>query len=214
MLDNKSLPYKVVEHPYLEVLLTTLRNKLTNPRLFRETITKMSLMMGLEAIKELPLVDREVETPFQKVVGKKIENSPCLVSILRAGNGMIEGLLDIFPDSPIGHIGMFRDKNNNNQAVEYYCKLPSNIEGKNIFLLDPLLATGNTAVATIDKLKEFKVGTIYFLSLLSSHRGIHKIYDHHPEVKIFTGSVEPEMNDQDYLIPGVGDAGDRLYGTM
>ena len=103
MLDNKSLPYKVVEHPYLEVLLTTLRNKLTNPRLFRETITKMSLMMGLEAIKELPLVDREVETPFQKVVGRKIEHSPCLVSIFRAGNGMIEGLLDLFPER--GHTG-------------------------------------------------------------------------------------------------------------
>ena len=214
MLEKNDLPYKLVEHPYLEVLLTTLRNKLTAPRLFRETITKMSLMMGLEASKDLTFVDYEVETPFQRVVGKRIEHSPCLVSILRAGNGMIDGLLDIFPDAPIGHIGMFRDKSNNNQAVEYYCKLPSDIEGKNIFLLDPLLATGNTAVATIDKLKEFKVGQIYFLSLLSSHRGIRQIYDHHPEVKIFTGSVEPEMNDHDYLIPGVGDAGERLYGTL
>jgi uracil phosphoribosyltransferase len=210
---NKEICH-LVQHPYLETLLTTLRDKKTKARLFRETISKMSFIIGLEAAKQLSFSNHEVETPFQSVVGKKITQNPCLVSILRAGNGMIDGLLNLVPDAPIGHIGMYRDKSNNNQAVEYYCRLPSNLEGRDILLLDPLLATGNTALASIEKLKTFNVGKIHFLNLLSSKKGLKKINEGHPDVVLYTASIEPEMNEFDYLIPGVGDAGDRLYDTF
>lgn len=208
-MENK---VNVISHPLIEHKLAFLRDSKTDSSEFRRIVVELTKFLAFEATKDLTLVDAEVETPIAKAKVKKISDAPVVVSILRAGNGMIDSALTLLPFCSAGHIGIYRDKFINN-TVEYYFKMPENVAGKEILLLDPLLATGDTAVASIDRLKQYEVGKIKFLTLLSSKYGRERIHHFHPDVEIFTLSDTEELNDKGYLVPGLGDAGDRLFGT-
>jgi uracil phosphoribosyltransferase len=170
-------------------------------------------MMAYEATKNLSLKTVEIKTPLEKTKVQKIADQVCIASILRAGEGMVDGFISALPFASIGHIGIYRDKILNN-TVEYYFKLPKNIKGAHILLIDPLLATGDTALAAIDRLKEYEVGSIQFVTILASPIGVKKILAEHPDVDILTLSIEREVNKDCYLLPGLGDAGDRIFGTL
>ena len=203
---------RLIEHPILAHKLGILRDKKTHSHDFRNIITEMSRLLAYEATRNFPTVDDVVETPMAKANVKKMVEQPVIVSIMRAGNVMLDGILSMLPFASAGHIGIYRDKFIKN-TVEYYFKLPEKVEGKTILLADPLLATGDTAIACIDRLKQYEVGPIKMLCVLVSGYGLEKIYHFHPDVEIFTVSLEEGLNDQGYLLPGLGDAGDRLYQT-
>jgi uracil phosphoribosyltransferase len=203
----------LVDHPIVKHSLTRLRDKTTEPSAFRRKLHEISRWIAYEATRDLPMELVSIETPLAKTKSEVIADAPVVVSIMRAGNGMLDGLLAALPFSSAGHIGIYRDKFINN-TVEYYLKLPEGIAGKRIFLADPLLATGDTAVACVDRLKQFKVGEISFLCVLSSKEGLEKLHYFHPDVKVYAVSIEPEMTDSGYLVPGCGDAGNRLYMTQ
>lgn len=173
----------------------------------------MSFFMGYEAAADLPLSKVEVETPFESLQCREINRDAItIVPILRAGMGMLDGVLNTFPFANVGHLGVFRDKKTK-EAHQYFAKMPVNIENSDLFLLDPLLATGNTVIAALDVIKQYKPRKIRFLCILASKEGITKINQKHSDVDVYTLSVERELNKDAYLIPGVGDAGDRLFGT-
>ena len=201
-----------IKHPVLEHKLGFLRDKDTSSDEFRRIVTELAKFLAFEATKDLSVSHHEISTPLASVTTKRIDNAPVIVSILRAGNGMIESLLTMLPFCTAGHIGIYRDKFIEN-TVEYYFKLPDNVKGKGILLLDPLLATGDTAIASIDRLKQYDVGKIKFLTILSNKDGIKKLHHFHPDVDIYTLSSSDELNNLGYLVPGLGDAGDRLFGT-
>lgn len=203
----------LVDHPIIRHSLTRMRDKNTESSAFRRKLTEISRLVAYEATKNLKTSFVEIETPLAKMKAEKIVDWPVIVSIMRAGNGMLDGILTMMPFAAAGHIGIYRDKFIKN-TVEYYLKLPQNVKGKQIFLADPLLATGDTAVASIDRLKQHEVGPITMLCILCSKQGLEKVAHFHPDVKIYATSVEPEMNDKGYLVPGLGDAGDRIYRTI
>ena len=203
----------LVSHPIIQHSLTRLRDKKTEPSAFRRKLHEISRLIAYEATRDLKTDPIEIETPMAKMTSEKIIDWPVIISVMRAGNGMLDGLLAMMPFAAAGHIGIYRDKFIKN-TVEYYLKLPQNIKGKRIFLADPLLATGDTMVACVDRLKQFDVGPITLLCVLCSKEGLEKVFHFHPDVKIYAVSVEPEMNDMGYLVPGLGDAGDRLYKTQ
>ena len=200
----------LVDHPIVMHSLTRLRDKTTEPSAFRRKLHEISRWIAYEATRDLPTDLVPIETPLAKMKSEAIVDTPVVVSIMRAGNGMLDGLLAAMPFAAAGHIGIYRDKFINN-TVEYYLKLPQDIAGKRIFLADPLLATGDTAVACVDRLKQFNVGPIAMLCVLSSKEGLEKLHHFHPDVKVFAVSIEPEMTENGYLVPGCGDAGNRLY---
>lgn len=203
----------LVDHPIIRHSLTRLRDKNTESSAFRRKLNEIARLIAYEATRDLATSLIEVETPLAKMKGEKITNTPVIVSIMRAGNGMLDGLLGMMPFAAAGHIGIYRDKFIHN-TVEYYLKLPNDIKGKQIFLADPLLATGDTAVACVDRLKQFEVGPITLLCVLCSKKGLEQLHHFHPDVKVYAVSIEPEMNESGYLIPGLGDAGDRIYKTQ
>lgn len=203
----------LVDHPIIRHTLTRLRDKETTPSTFRRKLHEISRLIAYEATRDLPVTTSEIETPMAKMKSDRITDQPVIVSIMRAGNGMLDGLLAMMPFAAAGHIGIYRDKFIKN-TVEYYFKVPENIKGRRIFLADPLLATGDTAVACVDRLKQYEVGPITMLCVLCSKEGLTKLQHFHPDVKVYAVSVEPEMNERGYLIPGLGDAGDRLYQTQ
>lgn len=199
-----------IEHPILKHKLSILRKKQTNSIGFRGILGELSKFLAYEYAKRLETEEFEIETPLMKTKGVRPKSYPAVVSILRAGNGMIDGVLETLQFSSAGHIGMYRDKFINN-TVEYYFKLPDNVKGKEILLIDPMLATGDTAIASIDRLKNYEVGKITILCLLISPEAAEKLEFFHPDVQIICLSVEQGLNEKGYLIPGIGDAGDRLY---
>lgn len=201
-----------IEHPLIEHKLAFLRDIKTDSSEFRRIVAELSRFLAYEATRELKTDNVEVQTPIAKAKVNKIIDAPVIVSIMRAGNGMLDALLTALPFCSAGHIGIYRDKFINN-TVEYYFKMPEKIKGKNILLADPLLATGDTAVASIDRLKQYGVGEIQFLTILSCEQGINRVHQFHPDVKIYTLGIEQELNEKGYLVPGLGDAGDRLFGT-
>jgi uracil phosphoribosyltransferase len=203
----------LVDHPIVRHSLTQLRDKNTESPAFRRRLNEIARLIAYEASRDLATRLVEIETPLAKMKGEQVANAPVIVSIMRAGNGMLDGLLGMMPFAAAGHIGIYRDKFIHN-TVEYYLKLPNDIKGKQIFLADPLLATGDTAVACVDRLKQFEVGSITLLCVLCSKKGLELLHHFHPDVKVYAVSVEPEMNDSGYLIPGLGDAGDRIYMTQ
>lgn len=203
----------IVDHPIIKHSLTKLRDKESDSSAFRRKLHEISRLLAYEATRDLQTSAVEIETPLAQTKAEKIIDWPVVVSIMRAGNGMLDGLLGMMPSATAGHIGIYRDKFINN-TVEYYLKLPPDVKGKRIFLADPLLATGDTAVACVDRLKQFEVGPISILCVLCSRPGLEKLFHFHPEVKVYAVSVEPEMNERGYLLPGLGDAGDRLYRTQ
>ena len=203
----------IVRHPLLKHKLGHLRDKNTNSNDFREITKEISKILAYEAMREWNQFETiDIETPIAKTKVEKIKNPPVVVSILRAGNGMLDAVLSMIPISSAGFIGIYRDKFIHN-TVEYYFKMPENIKGKEILLCDPLIATADTIVAAIDRLKQYEVGAIKVLSLITSKSGLERLHYFHPDVEVFTVEVEEQINEVGYLVPGLGDAGDRLFQT-
>jgi uracil phosphoribosyltransferase len=203
---------KVLDHPVLQHHLAVLRDKTKSSSEFRSALSRASSLIAFEATRDLTLKTVEVETPFETTVCKKVSDAIVLIPVLRAGLGMMDGFLSVLPFAAVGHVGIYRDKLMNH-TVEYYFKLPEDHQRRRVILIDPLLATGDTALAALDRLKEYGVGPIRFVTLLSCETGLQKVFARHPDVEIFTVSVERELNSKGYLLPGLGDAGDRLFNT-
>ena len=203
----------VLDHPFITHKLAILRDKNTEPKEFRETITEISIILVYEAMRDAKLKKTTIETPLKKInTGKLNDNDYVIVPILRAGMGMVDGALNIIPNAKIGHIGLYRDEETF-EPVEYYYKMPDGISDSEILLVDPMLATGGSASAAISRLKHDSVSKIKLLCIIAAPEGIKYIEENHPDVKIFCATVDRELNENAYILPGLGDAGDRIYGT-
>lgn len=203
----------VVDHPLVRHKLTLLRAGDTGTAEFRRLLREIALLLGYEVLRDLPLSTRTIETPMAPMESPKLEGKKLvLVSILRAGNGLLDGLLDLAPAARVGHIGLYRDPETL-EAVEYYFKAPSHLEDRMLVVVDPMLATGNSAVAATARLKEAGARSIKFLCLLAAPEGVAAFRAAHPDVPVFTAAIDDRLNDHGYIVPGLGDAGDRLYGT-
>ena len=203
----------VLDHPLIQHKLTLLRDKTTGTAAFRQLAREISLLMAYEVTRPLPLEMVRIETPLEpmeapRLAGKKL----CLVSILRAGSGILEGMLDLIPSARVGHLGLYRDKVTL-QAVEYYCKLPEDVAQRLVIVVDPMLATGNSAIAAIARLKQAGVTALRFACLLAVPEGLSAMAGAHPDVPVFTAAVDRGLDEHGYIRPGLGDAGDRLFGT-
>lgn len=203
----------VVDHPLVQHKLTIMRNKDTTPMIFRQLLEEIAGLITYEATRQMKTVLVQTTTPLETAPCPQVEEFPIITSIMRAGNGMVPGISRVMPFAPIGYIGIYRDKFIH-RTVEYYFKLPQNCKGRSIFLADPMLATGDTMVAAIDRLKDYEVGPITAITLLCSTTGLEKVQKVHPDVTIYTAHIEERMNEKGYLLPGLGDAGDRLFGTI
>lgn len=202
-----------VNHPLIQHKLTILRNKDTDTKSFRENLNEIAKLMTYEATKNLKLSEIEVETPLMKTTGHALEDKAiAIVPILRAGLGMVDGILDLIPTAKIGHIGVYRDEESL-EPVYYYCKLPVDVENRKVLLVDPMLATGGSAVYAIDYLKEKGVKDILFMCLVAAPEGIANILQKHPDVAIYTAKIDQGLNEKGYIYPGLGDCGDRIFGT-
>lgn len=203
----------VIDHPLVQHKLTLMRRRGTTTSDFRKLLREVALLLAYEVTRDLPLTSDRIETPLAPMdapvlAGKKL----CFVSILRAGNGLLDGMLDLLPSARVGHVGLYRDPQTL-VAVEYYYKVPHDLEDRLVIVVDPMLATGNTAVAAVSRLKEDDARNIKYLCLLAAPEGIRAFQDAHPDVSIYTAAVDERLNDHGYILPGLGDAGDRLYGT-
>lgn len=203
----------VMEHPLIQHKLTLLRDKSTGVKEFRELVGELALLMGYEVTRNLTLEDTEVETPIcstksKVIAGKKLG----IIPILRAGLGMVDGMLKLIPAAKVGHIGLYRDPETL-MPVEYYCKLPSDAAERDLIVLDPMLATGGSAVAAITFLKDRGAKSIKLVNLIAAPEGIRAVVKAHPDVEIYVAAVDERLNDHGYIVPGLGDAGDRLFGT-
>ncbi len=202
----------LLDHPLIQHKLTFLRKKETISQDFRTILREVAGLMVYEVFRNTKLRDIEIETPMSKAVGKVIDEDIALIPILRAGIVMEDGILDVIPMARVGHIGIYRDPESL-EPVEYYCKLPEDIEKSSIFIVDPMLATGGSAVKAVDLVKEKGGGKINLICLIAAPPGIEKLTLHHPDVDIYTIAIDSELNSHGYIIPGLGDAGDRLFGT-
>ena len=203
----------VLNHPMVKHKISILRDEKTSTKEFRELISEIAMLLCYEALKDAQLEEFEVTTPIAKTKGYRInEKKYAFVPILRAGMGMVDGVLTLMPNAKIGHIGLYRNEETL-EPVKYYCKLPNNIENKEVFLLDPMLATGGSGSAAISMLKRDGVKKIKFLSIIASPEGLEKIKKDHPDVQIYCANVDEKLNENGYIIPGLGDAEDRIYGT-
>lgn len=202
----------VMTHPLIQHKITMLRDKETTDKDFRQLVYEIALLMGYEATKDLSLVDKTVETPLMECVGKAIEKQVALVPILRAGLGMVDALVDLIPAAKVGHIGLYRD-HDTHLPVEYYCKLPTDVENRQVLVLDPMLATGGSAVAAIDMIKKRGVKKLKFVCLIAAPEGVKAMQEAHPDVEIYIGCLDEKLNENCYILPGLGDAGDRIFGT-
>ncbi|MEE8274660.1 MAG: uracil phosphoribosyltransferase [Alphaproteobacteria bacterium] len=203
----------IVDHPLVRHKLTLMRCKETPTADFRRLLREISLLLAYEVMRDLPLTMSDIETPLAKMRAPVLEGKKlCLVSILRAGNGLLEGMLDLVPSARVGHVGLYRDPETL-VAVEYYYKVPEHLEDRRVIIVDPMLATGNSAIAAVHRVKESGPQSIKFVCLLAAPEGIEAFHEEHPDVPIFTAAVDERLDDHGYIIPGLGDAGDRVYGT-
>lgn len=203
----------VTDHPLIQHKLTLMRDKNTGSKDFRQLLTEITMLMGYEITKDLPLVDVEIETPVAKTKSKVIAGKKLgIVPILRAGLGMVDGLINLIPAAKVGHLGLYRDPETL-QPVEYYSKFPQDIEEREMIIVDPMLATGGSAVAAIDVLKANGSKSIKLVNLVASPEGIAEVQKYHNDVDIYVASIDEKLNDHGYIVPGLGDAGDRLFGT-
>lgn len=203
----------VMEHPLIQHKLSMIRDVSTGPKEFRELVEELSMLMAYEVTRDIPVEEVEIQTPLCKTKGKSISGKKLgIVPILRAGLGMVNGMLKLIPTAKVGHIGIYRDPETL-QPVEYYCKLPPDIEERDLILLDPMLATGGSACAGIQFLKERGAKSIKLMCLIAAPEGIDAVCSAHPDVDIYTAAVDEYLNDHAYIVPGLGDAGDRLFGT-
>ena len=203
----------IFDHPLIQHKLTIMRDKRTGAKEFRELLDEITLLMGYEITRDFPLVDWEIETPIQKMTAKRIAGKKvAIVPILRAGLGMVDGLLELLPVAKVGHIGLYRD-HETHKPVVYYCKLPEDIGRRTVILCDPMLATGGSASDAITMLKERGAKDIRLLNLVAAPEGVKKVREDHPDVDIYVAALDEKLNENCYIIPGLGDAGDRLFGT-
>ncbi|HOC08849.1 MAG TPA: uracil phosphoribosyltransferase [Bacillota bacterium] len=203
----------VMEHPLIQHKLSMIRDVSTGPKEFRELVEELSMLMAYEVTRDIPVEEVEIQTPLCKTKGKSVSGKKLgIVPILRAGLGMVNGMLKLIPTAKVGHIGIYRDPETL-QPVEYYCKLPPDIEERDLILLDPMLATGGSACAGIQFLKERGAKSIKLMCLIAAPEGIDAVCSAHPDVDIYTAAVDEYLNDHAYIVPGLGDAGDRLFGT-
>lgn len=203
----------VFDHPLIAHKLSIMRNKNTGSKDFRQLLEEISLLMGYEVTRNLPTVEYEIETPVAKMTAKKISGKKvAIVPILRAGLGMVDGLLTLLPVAKVGHIGLYRDPETH-EPVEYYCKMPSDIQERNVILVDPMLATGGSASDAITMIKKRGCKQIQLMCLVAAPEGVKKIQEDHPDVDIFVAALDEKLNDHAYIVPGLGDAGDRIFGT-
>ncbi|MEJ2802066.1 uracil phosphoribosyltransferase [Comamonas sp. BIGb0124] len=203
----------VITHPLVQHKLTLMRKKEASTNSFRRLLNELSMLMAYEVTRDMPTQAIEIETPLEKMTAQVIDGKKLVfASILRAGNGILEGVLSVVPGARVGHIGLYRDPKTL-VAVEYYFKMPSEMEERDIIVVDPMLATGNSAAAAIDRLKELKPKSIKFMCLLAAPEGVATLQKAHPDVPIYTAAVDRELSDHGYILPGLGDAGDRIFGT-
>lgn len=203
----------IMDHPLIQHKIGIIRKKDTSSKEFREMISEIAMLMCYEATRELPLTDVEIETPICKTTVKELEGKKmAVVPILRAGLGMVEGMLAMIPAAKVGHIGLYRDPETL-VPVEYYCKLPADCSERDIFVVDPMLATGGSAEAAIQMLKDKGVRNIRFMCIIAAPEGIKKMQESHPDVDLYIGALDDHLNDHGYIVPGLGDAGDRIFGT-
>ena len=203
----------VMNHPLIQHKLSILRDKNTSVKEFREIISEIASLMCYEATRDLPLEEVQIETPVatatvKRLAGKKL----AIVPILRAGLGMVDGILKLVPNAKVGHIGLYRDPATLN-PVEYYCKLPNDIQERDVFVLDPMLATGGSAAAAIGFIKQRGCRTIRLMNIIGAPEGVKKMQEDHPDVDIYVAALDSHLNDHGYIVPGLGDAGDRIFGT-
>ena len=203
----------VLNHPLIQHKISRLRDENTGTNEFRKLIEEIAMLMGYEALRDLPLEDVEIETPIETcmtpmIAGKKL----AIVPILRAGLGMVNGILALVPSAKVGHIGLYRDETTH-EPHEYYCKLPDGIENKTVFLVDPMLATGGSVCDALDALKKRGCKKIKFMCIIAAPEGVKKVAETHPDVPVYISTLDRCLNENGYIMPGLGDAGDRLYGT-
>ena len=203
----------VVDHPLIQHKLTIMRKKDTGSKEFRELLNEISMLMGYEITRDLPLKSVEIKTPIQKMEGKAIAGKKlAIVPILRAGLGMVDGLLSLVPVAKVGHIGLYRDPETH-EPVEYYCKMPPDIEERLVIIVDPMLATGGSATDAITMVKKRGAKQVLLMCLVVAPEGVKKVLDSHPDVDIYCAALDEKLNDHAYIVPGLGDAGDRIFGT-
>jgi uracil phosphoribosyltransferase len=203
----------VVDHPLVQHKLTLMRQKDLSTNSFRRLLNEISALMAYEVLRDIPLHDIEIETPLETTTGKTIDGKKLVfVSILRAGTGILDGMLSVVPGARVGHIGLYRDPKTL-VAVEYYFKMPSELHERDVVVVDPMLATGNSAIAAVDRLKECGPRSIKFVCLLTCPEGLAALRHAHPDVEVFTAAIDRELDEHGYIVPGLGDAGDRMFGT-
>lgn len=210
-MDNSKV--HILDHPLIRHKVAIIRNKETDTKQFREIIKEIAMLMAYESFKDVPTQEVEVQTPLESVMQTMVkENSIAIVPILRAGLGMVDGILSLFPAAKVGHIGLYRNEETL-EPEEYYCKLPVGIENKVVMVVDPMLATGGSAVDAIHMLKKRGCKKIKFLAILGAPEGVEKVVKAHPDVEIFVSTLDRGLNEHGYILPGLGDAGDRIFGT-
>lgn len=203
---------QVMDHPLIQHKVTLVRKKETGSKDFRNLLEEITMLMGYEITRDLPLEDVEIETPVAKMMGKQISGKKLgIVPVLRAGLGMVQGMLNLIPTAKVGHIGLYRDPQTL-EPIEYYCKLPD-VEDRDFIIVDPMLATGGSASAAITLLKEKGIKNIKLMCLVAAPQGVQKVNADHPDVRIYVAALDDKLNDKGYIVPGLGDAGDRIFGT-
>ncbi|MCQ2429266.1 MAG: uracil phosphoribosyltransferase [Clostridia bacterium] len=204
----------VIDHPLITHKLSIMRNKKTGSKDFRELLNEIAMLMGYEVFRDLPMEEITIETPICKTKAKVIAGRKlAIVPILRAGLGMVDGLQSLVPVAKVGHIGMYRDPETH-KPVEYYCKLPADVQDRLVVLVDPMLATGGSAADALTKLKEHGCRNIRFMCLVAAPEGVKVVQEQHPDVEIFCAALDDHLNENAYIVPGLGDAGDRIFGTL
>ncbi len=203
----------VVDHPLVQHKLSLMRRRETSTAMFRQLIREVTLLLGYEVTRDLPMANERIETPMTEMDAPMLKGKKLVfISVLRAGNGLLEGMLDLIPSARVGHVGLYRDPETL-VAVEYYFKVPDELDERKVIVVDPMLATANSSIAAVQRIKEAGARDIKFVCLLAAPEGIEAFQEAHPDVPIITAAIDDHLNDHGYIVPGLGDAGDRIYGT-
>ena len=205
--------FQVIDHPLIQHKLTMIRDKNCGTKVFREVVNEIAMLMAYEVSRDMPLEDLVIETPIEESTQKTLSGKKvAIIPILRAGLGMVDGILELIPAAKVGHIGMYRDEETL-EPHEYFVKLPEDIDERQLFIVDPMLATGGSAIMAIDALKKRGASNMTFVCLVAAPEGVKALQDAHPDVDIYTANLDERLNEHGYIVPGLGDAGDRLFGT-
>ncbi|MBA2676521.1 uracil phosphoribosyltransferase [Ramlibacter sp.] len=211
-MDNNN-DVHLIDHPLVQHKLSLMRNKEVSTNSFRRLLNEVSMLMAYEVTRDMPMQEVEIETPMEKTMARVIDGKKLVfVSILRAGTGILDGMLSVVPGARVGHIGLYRDPKTLT-AVEYYFKMPQDMQNRDAVVVDPMLATGNSAIAAVERLKELGPKSIKFVCLLTCPEGLRAFHGSHPDVPVYTAAIDRQLNDHGYILPGLGDAGDRIFGT-